>query len=47
MSQQITSVTTLVPVVTEEAVNRQLRKIGERDSDLARSTSVDDRARCE
>jgi hypothetical protein len=35
MAQQITTVTTPVPVVTEEALNRQLRKIGERDSDLA------------
>ena len=35
MAQQITTVTTLVPVVTKEALNRQLRKIGKRDSDLA------------
>jgi len=35
MAQQITTVMTLVPVVTEENLNRQLRKIGERDSDLA------------
>ena len=39
MAQQITTVTTLVPVVTEEALNRQLRKIGERDSDLAQYAS--------
>ncbi|MBD8729032.1 hypothetical protein [Frigoribacterium sp. CFBP 13707] len=37
--QQITTVTTLVPVVTEEALNRQLRKLGERDSDLAQYAS--------
>lgn len=36
MVQQITTVTTLAPVVTEKALNRQLRKIGERDSDLTR-----------
>jgi len=35
MAQQITAVTTFVPVVTEEQLNRQLRKLGERDSDLA------------
>jgi hypothetical protein len=39
MAQQITTVTTLVPVVTEDNVNRQLRKIGERDSDLSRYAS--------
>ena len=35
MAQQITTVTTIVPVVSEEGLNRQLRKIGERDSDLS------------
>jgi len=35
MAQQITTVTTIVPVVTEENLNRQLRKLGERDSDLS------------
>jgi len=35
MAQQITTVTTIVPVSTEDTLNRQLRKLGERDSDLA------------
>ena len=35
MAQQITTVTTVVPVVTEEDLHRQLRKLGERDSDLS------------
>ncbi|MCJ0700254.1 hypothetical protein FRIG_03745 [Frigoribacterium faeni] len=35
MEQQVTTVTTFVPVVGEEALNRQLRKLGERDSDLS------------
>ena len=35
MAQQITTVTTVVPVVQEEGLQRQLRKLGERDSDLA------------
>jgi len=39
MAQHITTVTTLVPVVTEEALNRQIRKTGERDSDLAQYAS--------
>jgi hypothetical protein len=33
--QQITTVTTFVPVVGEGELQRQLRKLGERDSDLA------------
>ena len=37
MAQQITTVTTVVPNVTEEDLHRQLRKLGERDSDLERS----------
>jgi hypothetical protein len=39
MAHQIPTVTTLVPTVTEEALNRQLRKLGERDSDLAQYAS--------
>ena len=39
MAQHITTVTTLVHVVTEEALNRQIRKTGERDSDLAQYAS--------
>jgi len=35
MAQQITTVTTVVPVVQEEGLRRQLPKLGERDSDLA------------
>ena len=34
MTQQITTVATVVPVVSEGALQRQLRKIGERESDL-------------
>ena len=34
MTQQITTVATVVPAVTEGGLQRQLRKIGERDSDL-------------
>lgn len=33
--QQITTITTFVPIVGAGAVQRQLRKLGERDSDLA------------
>jgi len=33
--QQITTVTTFVPVVGEGELQRQLRKLGERDSDLS------------
>lgn len=35
MSQAIVTVTTVVPAYQEEAPNRHLRKLGERDSDLA------------
>lgn len=35
MAQQITTVSTIVPTATEETLNRELRKLGERDSDLA------------
>jgi len=34
MTQQITTVATVVPTVTEEGLQRQLRKVGERESDL-------------
>ncbi|AMM22788.1 hypothetical protein AX769_21875 (plasmid) [Frondihabitans sp. PAMC 28766] len=34
MRQQITTVTTFVPVVGEGELQRQLRKLGERDNDL-------------
>jgi hypothetical protein len=32
----ITTIVTFVPVVTEDALQRQLRKLGERDEDLSR-----------
>jgi len=35
MSKQITTVTTFVAVVREGELQRQLRKLGERDNDLA------------
>jgi hypothetical protein len=35
MTKQITTVTTFVPVAGEGELQRQLRKLGERESDLA------------
>jgi len=32
---RITTITTVVPVVGEDEIQRQLRKLGERDQDLA------------
>jgi len=41
MTQQITTVATVVPVVTEEGLQRQLRKVGERESDLVQLAAAD------
>lgn len=35
MAQQVTTVTTVVPIIRDEGLQRQLKKLGERDSDLA------------
>jgi len=35
MTQQITTLTTVVPAVTDEGLQRQLRKLAERDGDLS------------